>query len=154
MNKVSDTWERKERREVVLKLQTSLCQAYFTPSIWKLKDQICCQYKSITTPTTCINTTGRYVHFLYEQAILWIEIYTQCFPAIQEKHSTSPAVATEVDLTCVVQVCFIVLRWWRAGLPSTTLGQHQTYASQSWFFLLTFLDHLFHFPCVSFSPPI
>lgn len=70
--------ERK-RTELVLKFQISLCQANLFSSIWKLKDQICCQDKYITTPSTCTNTTGPYVHFLYEEVILCIDIYVQVF---------------------------------------------------------------------------
>lgn len=153
MNKVSDTGERKKEQRWFWNFRHPYVKLTSSLAFGNLRVKFALGM-SIITPSTCVSTTGPYVHFLYKQAILWIEIYVWCFPAIQEKHSPSLVVATKADLTCVVQVCFIAPQQWRAGLPSTTLGQHQTHALQTWVFLFPFLYHLFHFLCVSFSPPM
>lgn len=110
---------------------------------------ICCQHHCTTT---CIRTIWPYGEVLHEQIILWLEISIQYFPGIQEKPSPSPVVVTEVYLTCVVQVCFIVPQWWGAGQPNITLRKHWAYSSQTWFLFFPFLDQLFNFPHVCFSP--
>lgn len=111
MNKVSDRWEKKRNRCIwnfrhpYAKLTSSLASENL-----RIKFAVSLTVLPPRQPASTL--LGLMYIFLYKQAILW----GQCFSAIQQKHSCALVVATEADLTCVVQVCFSVLQWWRAGL--------------------------------------